>query len=566
MRFIYGFLSICLLFQTPPASYAASEQQPSTIDCTSALLSLFEGRRFFDPDLGHYSLDPDTRRDVKVLDRVFPGLNNTRTFFGGKRLAWLLQNPPLNPQLVQNRQNAVRELLENENLRVQVREQLDLLNKIIHVYFSEKFKDFNNPILQGDPLFLSLVGAFATFPIIMGFAIKQPSFGLMSLYFLMLLNGHFVQKQDLARNRLVEFKKIFEISKSLDRILQSSQAEELRKIQHSLSALSNPSHSLSLVETASALESVFVPKGRMSRVAVWSGNLAFGLSAHTLRPTLDLVLRDREKISALLGALADLDVFLSLAEYGEKHRGQVVFPQILDQPDPYLNIQGGHHPYLFVNNPKSVANDITLGAPPSANGNTRPTIFVIITGPNAGGKSTYLQMIATTTLQAQIGGLVPAQEVVLTPVELITNIDISDSIEDGKSFFRAEARRLSEILQRLPHQPHLLVIMDEILLGTNARDRHALERAVIKYLAASGSINLLATHDIRVATLESEVSGISNAHVETIPDPETGFRFSFRIVPGSSEHSTAFNVLRQEGVSESLIQEALRYLDEPETP
>jgi DNA mismatch repair ATPase MutS len=543
--------------------------------------SLASGKRIFKPESIFYSLDSNTKNDLKVQERLYPDLNHTRTVFGAKRLAWLLENPYMSPTEIINRQNAVKELLSDRKLLDDLRAELDKLKPFADEVLEQNLVEFQKPI-SGRARAL-LAGMFTTLTAVIGYRMEFGS--VIAAIQLLSINMNLAPKMNAYREVLTRYKRIFRESNSITTILSSTQSEALQEIQVTIAAVSDSNHPKSLSKSARALRRMLEP-GALTNIL----DFFYGHSAWSLRTLQKQLLQDKAKIALLVSAIAELDVYVSIAESSLANREQIVFPEISRSDVPFLKIVDVHHPYLFARNPeKSVPNGLELrgrsesavnekegsqteninidsnsenhGTPKSDRAN-----FAILTGPNAGGKSTFLNTIALTTIRGQIGAPVAlgagstgkARAFIFTPVEVMTNIDISDSVEQGKSFFKMESRRLAQILERMRNQPKLLVIMDEILLGTNRKDRDAIQAEVVKVMAGSQGLSLLATHDIEVTHLANTVSGITNLQVEEIRDNNGNFQFSFKIVPGVSESTTAYEVLRAEGVPADLVERALK--------
>lgn len=516
-------------------------------NCKILLEKLRHGESLITSDAGSYSLDFNTRHDLKVLNRVMPALDNTRTFFGRERMAWLLENPPFDIASVTRRQDAVKELMSDSEKRSKIADTLDKLKPIVNEWFWVNLRDNRHPI-PGVQRFMSLLAPAFTAAML----IVEPRMAVVVPQLYAMLNGITVGNQRQARVIVDWYKSIFEAANTIEGILSGAQSASLQEIQNGLQIVTQKQHKYSLHDLYQKVSHLRRPGKPMSFL-----DLVYGHSFWTLDSPMKEIAQSRDKLAILLSSIAELDVYLSLAEYGIKHGSEITLPQFVDSATPHLEIDEGHHPYLFAKESRaSVSNSLKMAV--GSNG-AKNAEFIVLTGPNAGGKSTFLQMVAMLSIQAQIGAPVPAKALILTPMEVMTNIDLSDSIEDGKSFFRMESKRLAQILDRLKQQPKLLVIMDEILLGTNPRDRYAMEQQVIRYITESRRLALLATHDIQITKLANELPAISNMHVEETRGSDGLFNFTFKMQPGVSNTTTAFEVLRAEGVPTDLIDKALEF-------
>jgi DNA mismatch repair ATPase MutS len=262
----------------------------------------------------------------------------------------------------------------------------------------------------------------------------------------------------------------------------------------------------------------------------------------------------KDQLLILMSAIADLDVLCALAESYVENRSNAIFPTILDPNQPtQLSIEGGHHPFIFDKDSKvSVANelDIALSSDPAQSVNQ----FLLLTGPNTGGKTTYLKMIASLVLMAQIGAPVPARAMAITPLSLLTNMNVRDSLQKGESSFFAQSQRVAQILNVVENQPHVLLIMDEILNGTSPEEHTAIETAVLRHVLGQKYLGILATHDRKLQVLANELPGLANIHV----DDKAANTFTVKL--GPSVHRNAVQVLVDAGVPAAITAEAERSL------
>jgi DNA mismatch repair ATPase MutS len=152
-----------------------------------------------------------------------------------------------------------------------------------------------------------------------------------------------------------------------------------------------------------------------------------------------------------------------------------------------------------------VANDVTLGPPGT---------FLLVTGSNMSGKSTLLRSLGVNVVLAQAGGPVCATSLSLPPLALATSILVEDSLEDGVSFFMAELLRIRKVVDAASRAEGegrtLLYLLDEILRGTNTRERQIAVRRVLSYLLAKGALGAISTHDLELAEIP-ELAAASEA-------------------------------------------------------
>jgi len=192
--------------------------------------------------------------------------------------------------------------------------------------------------------------------------------------------------------------------------------------------------------------------------------------------------------------------------------------------------------------------------------------FLLITGPNMGGKSTYLRQTALLVIMAQIGSFVPARSCQLGVVDRIfTRIGAGDDLASGQSTFYVEMAETAHILRRCTARSLLLI--DEVGRGTGTVDGLAIAQAICEYLLgfeAAVPMVLFATHFHELVALADEWSAVANYHVTAVEHPEKGGSpvFSHRVLPGSTNRSFGIEVARMAGLPRTVIDRARALAEE----
>jgi DNA mismatch repair protein MutS len=245
-------------------------------------------------------------------------------------------------------------------------------------------------------------------------------------------------------------------------------------------------------------------------------------------------------------ALATVDVLATLAERAEA----------LDFARPMLvsasgfRIRGGRHPVVERQVEAFIPNDLEL-APERR--------LLIVTGPNMGGKSTYMRQAAVIALLAYCGSFVPAQSAEIGPLDAIhTRIGSADDLAGGRSTFMVEMTEAATILHRAT--PQSLVLIDEIGRGTSTFDGLALAWAIAHALAEKNrSLALFATHYFELTALPAEVDGCANLHFDAVEHAE-GIVFLHKAEEGPANRSYGLQVAKLAGVPSPVIRRARDYL------
>jgi DNA mismatch repair protein MutS len=256
-------------------------------------------------------------------------------------------------------------------------------------------------------------------------------------------------------------------------------------------------------------------------------------------------------LQATTAAVAQVDVLNCFAE-----RAAVLDcaqPELVDEP--MLTIDGGRHPVVeLAAREPFVPNDVRLDD---------ARRMLIITGPNMGGKSTYMRQTALIVILAHIGCYVPARRAVLGPLDRIfTRIGASDDLAGGRSTFMLEMTETANILNNATAQS--LVLMDEVGRGTSTFDGLSLAWACAAFIASKiRAFTLFATHYFELTSLAGEAPGVANVHVEAVEHGEN-LVFLHSVKEGPANQSYGLQVAALAGIPKSVTAQARRYLTELE--
>jgi len=279
------------------------------------------------------------------------------------------------------------------------------------------------------------------------------------------------------------------------------------------------------------------------------------LEAQIFRQVCNQVGAESERISASANALANIDVFSSLAEVAVRY--SYVRPKLTT--DKEIAISDGRHPVVersladgsFVPNDTYLSNDDAQ--------------LIVLTGPNMSGKSTYLRQVALIVLLAQIGSFVPAASATIGLVDRIfTRIGAREDLPAGQSTFMVEMVETANILNNAT--PRSLIILDEIGRGTSTYDGLSLARAVAEYIHSYprlGAKTLFATHYHELVELASFLPRVKNFNV-AVSEEGGEVTFLYKIVPGGVDKSYGIHVAKLAGLPKSVVHRAREVLAELE--
>ncbi|WP_367143693.1 DNA mismatch repair protein MutS [Pantoea stewartii] len=279
---------------------------------------------------------------------------------------------------------------------------------------------------------------------------------------------------------------------------------------------------------------------------------ALALEKSLYEGLFDLLLPHLEALQLSAAALAELDVLSNLAE--RAWTLNYCRPTLHDKPG--IKITAGRHPVVeqvlkepFIANPLSLAPQRRM---------------LIITGPNMGGKSTYMRQAALIALMAWIGSFVPAEEVVIGPLDRIfTRVGAADDLASGRSTFMVEMTETANILHNATENS--LVLMDEIGRGTSTYDGLSLAWACAENLANRiKAMTLFATHYFELTTLPEKLEGVVNVHLDAVEHGDT-IAFMHSVQDGAASKSYGLAVAALAGVPKEVIKRARNKLKELET-
>ncbi len=262
-----------------------------------------------------------------------------------------------------------------------------------------------------------------------------------------------------------------------------------------------------------------------------------------LLQTLLPFIEDCQRVAA---ALAELDLLAAFAERAQALRW--IAPEFSEEGG--IDIEQGRHPVVEAQVEQFVANDCRLSAERK---------LLLITGPNMGGKSTFMRQTALIALMAYVGSYVPAQRARFGPIDRIfTRIGAADDLAGGRSTFMVEMTEAAAILNDATE--HSLVLMDEIGRGTSTFDGLALAWAIARHLLAANSCyTLFATHYFELTQLPIEFAQAANVHLSAVEHGH-GIVFLHAVSEGPASQSYGLQVAQLAGVPSAVIRAARKHL------
>ena len=484
-------------------------------------------------------LTPQNHRYAEDLDifgrgSLFELLATTRTHAGEETLAgWLLD--PAEPDVVNARQAAVRELAPRLDLRERVAVMGDTLKVGVHARLLRQWAA--TPISLGGPgvrvaIALLVAGTMST----MVYWLASDRFGIVFAAFAIgqLLTAAFFKGRVGAVGEAVD-----EPAHDLDLLAdllrtietESFTAARLRQIQAAVTGTGRPASAeiARLSQLTALLASrhnvmFAIPAGML----MWATQWAFAIEGWRARAG--------SHIPGWLDAVGEFEALLALATFSAEHP-DYVFPDVI-AGSPRFVAESVAHPTLPAS---AVGNSVALG-----DGSTR---LLIVSGSNMSGKSTLLRAVGTNAVLAQAGAPVRARACRLSAIDVGAAIRVQDSLTDGQSRFFAEISRLKDVVDLVGRrQGAVLFLFDEILGGTNSHDRRIGSEALLAGLIDAGAIGLVTTHDLALGEMADRFAGkAENVHFADQFDAG-GLTFDYHLRPGIVRTSNAIALMRSIGL------------------
>ena len=284
--------------------------------------------------------------------------------------------------------------------------------------------------------------------------------------------------------------------------------------------------------------------------ALSAGERALAREKYLYDALLDQLLPHVPALHALARAAAELDVLCANAT--NARRFNLSMPAFVE--DDRISIQGGRHLVVESQVESFIANDCEL---------SRSRQLLLVTGPNMGGKSTYMRQVAQIVLLAHTGSFVPAVHAEIGRIDqIMTRIGASDDLAGGRSTFMVEMTEAAAILNNAGNRS--LVLIDEIGRGTSTFDGLALAYAIARHLAeVTRCFTLFATHYFELTHLNAELPNLANVHLDAV-EMKDKIVFLHKLEPGPANQSYGLQVAQLAGVPRSVVRSARKHLEKLE--
>lgn len=334
-----------------------------------------------------------------------------------------------------------------------------------------------------------------------------------------------------VRRIMMILQNIHTLSEGLDRIIRLTHVEEFHEEVNKTLQASLRQQAASLAEMEQILQDI---DNRNNEAGILLFNV-FALIDLNIVRRFKLWQQSSADFEALIQSVSMLDALVSLASYRQNEPG-TTWPTFVDTPSMLFEGKRLRHPFLGM---KAVANEALL----------QERNFYIITGANMAGKSTYLRTVGISWVMAMAGLPVYAESLKLSLCRLFTGMRTSDDLPHGISYFNAELLRLKQLIGVLDDTP-TLVILDEILRGTNSKDKLHGSQIFLEYLSQHNVTAIIATHDLELSQMAEDHGDRFHNYCFEISIGEQ-VSYGYRITPGIAKNQNATYLLKKMIAEES---------------
>jgi len=502
------------------------------ITALSGDFSHFENGKAFLDSKHSYSFDIDIFGDGSL----FQFLNRTSTFIGRIKLVDRLRFPFLQKEKIIKYQEAVAEL----------KDKLSWRQKFQTIGISHKEKDsdkvrilqwIKRPALFQNPIFVLMVVSVPLLSIAMVVLYSMDFIGEKQLLFYFLvplgISGSYSMKINRKHQEVSKTSAMLSKYGKLINLIETAEfsSDVLSEFKQTLNKDSS--------SAASDIKKLSVILGALdSRLNIFAWFFLNGIMLWDILQILRLErwqLKHREKLDKWFDIIAETEVIISLANF-YYNNPEAKFPNI-EKGEYILKADSLGHP--LIKEEERVNNSVEM----------KSASITIITGANMAGKSTWLRTVGVNLILGMIGAPVSGKGVTIKPIQLFTSIRQDDSLQKNESYFYSELKRLKSIIDELKRGTELFIILDEILRGTNSKDKHSGSEALLKQLIGLGTSGIIATHDVSLGILEKIFpQHIKNRCFEVDIDGNE-LSFDYKLRDGVSKNMNATILMREMGIT-----------------
>lgn len=473
--------------------------------------------------------------DIFGANSLFSMLDSTATAIGAKHLAQWLKNPLSNNDDIIARQEAIGELSQMNSLRT----EFHASGKTIEEEEHHITPDFSNrPSFHLSTPFIIL--AYCAAPILIA-AITLNALGFISGTTIIWLIVGYLFIASLASKKIGKLHQW--LCSTVERLTSREQLfQQIENTQFQSSLMINLQNNLKQ-NNENASQSI----KRLSRLlkSLDQRYNAVGFILFNGTMLWDIIIINRidrwmrkygDNLNIWMNTLGEIDALCALATYAFENP-EYTYPQIDATGKTIMQAEEMGH--QLIHKSKRINNPLPFMAQHS---------FIIITGANMAGKSTYLRTIGINYLLAMVGAPVAAKSMTFTPASLFTGLRANDSLANGESYFFAELKRLQAVVDEASQSKPMFILLDEILRGTNSADKQRGSLALVKKLITLPIGGVLATHDLVLGSLANEFPNNISAYCFEAEIKNDNLTFDYKLRNGIAHNLNAYFLMEKMGI------------------
>ena len=472
--------------------------------------------------------------DVFGENSLFQNLNRTATYIGKKTLAGQVLNLLPHKEILDNQQ-AVKELTQKINWR----QHFLALAKISQDNQSSyeillKWSVFNSKPLSKVALFISYASPVVFTGFVLAYFLTSNSVFLSLMAYLFVFNlaflGRFLKRIQIE---IANSSNIDQIINQYGLLMQqieeeSFESEKLMALQAKLKCKKENAsiHLKQLASLFSKMDSI----ANLVTASLFNGTFLFNI--HVLKNLIQWKADHAQALEEWLDVIGEFEMLNSLANFSYNNP-EFIYPTL--NSNYKIDFSNLSHPLL--NSKNRVGNEVSF----------YPQSYMILTGSNMSGKSTFLRSLGVNMVLSGMGSVVCANQANVHPLPVLVSMRLSDSLSDSESYFFAEIKRLKQIMDELEGGP-AFVLLDEILRGTNSDDKRNGTIEVVKKVIGKKAIGAIATHDIEVCLTTNEFPDqlVNKCFEVEIQNEELYFDYKLR--DGICKNKSATFLMKKMGV------------------
>lgn len=475
-----------------------------------------------------YTIDDETWNDLE-MDYLFEKMDRTYSSEGEQVLYTILRNPLVNEEQIKKRSDLIHGFSYDEELRTKLRYILFMMKRDKKNIF---FEMMDGLLLVNKVKYFvySILGkVIPVILIVLAIALKEPKFmiGLMVSVFINIAINQY-ERDKIRGTGLLFLRDLLLASKKISRIKDdkiSSYTIEIKNILKKIKKIDRGTVTLKILTVLGGVLEIF--------------SIPFLIEETTYYKISDKIKANEGLIFKLYYLIGELDALISIASYKDSNKDKICTPTFIEEKELY--IKEGIVP--FIKNP--VPNTLYIKKK-----------GIVLTGTNMSGKSTFLRMVAINVLLAQSFNFCLAKEYKGCFLNLVSSISPKDDINNGKSYYLAEAEGILRIIKALDDNITVFCPIDEIFRGTNPVERISSSAEILKYINERNALTIVATHDRELTEILKEEYDFFYFSEEV--KKEEGLKFDYKLKKGVNKNRNAIKLLEYIGYPKEIVENSFK--------